>query len=241
MTWKQKFLLIGIGLLGALGLLELKARADYNVTQGSGTVIFAFTCFTSKVCPAHVNINSAGTEIFDATTPGYIRAASGAIADGADVVAGAVADAAASAGGTGTISAKLRRVTSQLDTISTNTAGAIPAGTNAIGTVRPTFGAAQLSVPSGGVSIASSGDNTAITRSVGTIKVYGLLLSCASTLTTVTIKNGAGTTLAPLSNVTNIFLPIQAEPYFTTTSTNNFVINLSSAVQCGGTVWYLDN
>jgi hypothetical protein len=41
------------------------------------------------------------------------------IADGADVAEGAVADAAATQGGTGTVSAKLRLMTSQLNTIAT--------------------------------------------------------------------------------------------------------------------------
>ncbi len=60
------------------------------------------------------------------------------IADGADVAEGAVADAAATAGSTGTISAKLRTVTAQLNTISSAVQGAIPAGTAAIGTVGQT-------------------------------------------------------------------------------------------------------
>lgn len=44
------------------------------------------------------------------------------IADGSDAVQGAVADAAATAGSTGTLSAKLRLITTQLNTISNNTA-----------------------------------------------------------------------------------------------------------------------
>lgn len=94
---------------------------------------------------------------------------------------------------------------------------------------------------SASISFNSSGDNTVITRSVGTIKVYGLVMSCASALTTLTMKNGAGTTLGPLSNVTSVFLPLITTPYYSTTSTNNFVINLSSGVQCGGTVYYIDS
>ncbi len=45
------------------------AVADVAVTAGSGTTIFAFTCFTTKVCPAAVTINSAGTEIGTAGAP----------------------------------------------------------------------------------------------------------------------------------------------------------------------------
>jgi hypothetical protein len=41
----------------------LLSRADYNFTQGAGSVMFAFTCFTTKTCPAHTNVTSAGVEI----------------------------------------------------------------------------------------------------------------------------------------------------------------------------------
>lgn len=57
------------------------------------------------------------------------------VADGADVTQGAIADAAASAGGTGTVSAKLREATALLNSIVTNTGAAIPAA------VAPTVGA----------------------------------------------------------------------------------------------------
>jgi hypothetical protein len=56
---------------GVVGL----ANADYNVTQGAGTVMFAFTCFTTKVCPAHVVTNNAGTEIFTAAAPAQVSLA----------------------------------------------------------------------------------------------------------------------------------------------------------------------
>jgi hypothetical protein len=41
----------------------LLSRADYNFTQGTGSVMFAFTCFTTKICPVHTNVTSAGVEI----------------------------------------------------------------------------------------------------------------------------------------------------------------------------------
>jgi hypothetical protein len=113
----------------------------------------------------------------------------------------------------------------------------IPAGTNLIGKMQPGFGAAQLT--SAPLTFASSGDNTAVTRATGTIKVYGIFLTLA-TPTTLTIKNGAGSSLTGAMTLSSLFLPIQSEPYFTTTSTNNLVINLGSAVQCSGTVYYLD-
>lgn len=69
-------------------------------------------------------------------------AAAVTIADGADVTLGAIADAAATAGGTGTISAKLREVTALLGgaartfTSSAPTSGAtIAAGAKSVGVV----------------------------------------------------------------------------------------------------------
>lgn len=61
--------------------------------------------------------------------------ASGSGADGWDVSTGATSAAAATAGSTGSVNAKLRLMTSQLDTIATNVASAVPAGTNIIGKV----------------------------------------------------------------------------------------------------------
>lgn len=57
------------------------------------------------------------------------------IADGADVTEGAIADAAVAAGAAGTISAKLRRLTTDTDAIKTSVAAATPAGENHIGSV----------------------------------------------------------------------------------------------------------
>lgn len=100
------------------------------------------------------------------------------------------------------------------------------------------YGAGQLTHAA--VSFASSGDNTVITRVTGTIKVYQLVLSCASQLTTIAVKDGASNALGANSATQYISLGIQSEPLYTTTSTNNFVINLSSAVTCTGFVKYKD-
>lgn len=101
------------------------------------------------------------------------------------------------------------------------------------------FGAAQLSHTFQNVS--SSGNNTIVTRSVGTIKVYALTVSCASGVD-FTWQNGTSTAVsATQKGLQTYFMPISAEPYFTTTGTNNFVLNLGGAVACGVDVWYLDN
>lgn len=62
-----------VALLAAFGI----AHADVNYTAGSGTVIFTFTCFSTKVCPAHTVVNSAGTEILTAAAPGQVTGANG--------------------------------------------------------------------------------------------------------------------------------------------------------------------
>jgi len=45
------------------------AWADYNFTEGSGKVAFAFTCFTTKVCGTATLVNSAGAEAGVAALP----------------------------------------------------------------------------------------------------------------------------------------------------------------------------
>jgi hypothetical protein len=92
------------------------------------------------------------------------------------------------------------------------------------------------------INISSSGDNIIVTRSVGTIKIYRMNAVCASGVT-MTMKNGAGTSLSgAMPGVTQFYLPFEnGEPHYTTTSTNNFIINLGTAVSCQGTVWYVDS
>ena len=95
------------------------------------------TCATST-STTDVNV-SVGTGLPTGTGGGGGGGSGGGgaatIADGADVTQGAIADAAATAGSTGTLSAKLRLMTTQLATINTSINGSIPAGTAVIGKV----------------------------------------------------------------------------------------------------------
>ena len=86
MKWLQR-LLVALGAVSTLAVGTV--LADYLVTQGSGTTIFAFTCFTTKVCPPHVPINSAGTEIFTSGAPGQVTGANGTFPAAGTVAAGA--------------------------------------------------------------------------------------------------------------------------------------------------------
>ena len=88
------------------------------------------------------------------------------------------------------------------------------------------------------VSCSASGDNILVTRAVGTIKVYGILLMPDSGVG-MKFRNGA-TDLTGVMQVGSLFLHTQYDPHFTTTGTNNFILNLSAAVQVSGVIYYLD-
>src|SRR4051812_4626031 len=95
------------------------------------------------VIPAYVRVDSTGAETPAGTvgSPIFVSGASGGgaatIADGADVAEGATTDAVVAAGAAGTVSAKLRRLTTDLDAFKTanhaDLIAATPAGTNIIG------------------------------------------------------------------------------------------------------------
>lgn len=85
----------------------------FAFTVGAGTQL---TCITST---STTTINMVGGSGIPTGTGGGGGGSGGAatIADGADVTQGAIADAAATAGSTGTLSAKMRLMTTQLDAI----------------------------------------------------------------------------------------------------------------------------
>lgn len=110
------------------------------------------------------------------------------IADGADVTQGSIADAASSAGGTGTVSAKLREATGLLNSIVTNTAlapasqypnGAVPITASATGTTLATTAtlAASASIKTYicGFSIRANATGAATANSTVTGTVTGTL------------------------------------------------------------------
>lgn len=59
---KIAFALLALGISGA-------ALADYAITPGAGSTVLAFVCQTTKICPAHVLIDSTGTEKGTTTNP----------------------------------------------------------------------------------------------------------------------------------------------------------------------------
>lgn len=244
---------IGGNLAGLTGLATgatVKA-ATVAIVDASGNQITAFGGSGGTASNFGSAFPSSGTAVgfTDGTNmqPGRLKAASTAPAatDPSIVVTtspnspdatflGAQADSVC---GTATGTCTLAALVKFLNSAATSPT---PAGTNAIGDTGTSYRSAKLS--SAVINFASSGDNIVVTRAVGTIKVYMMSYVCASAVTQ-TIKNGTGTALSgAMPNVTTSFLPYNGgEPYYTTTSTNNFVINLGSAVSCQGTVWYIDS
>lgn len=100
------------------------------------------------------------------------------------------------------------------------------------------------------IAISTLGDNTVITGVAGDqIRVYRLiLLNGVATAQTVTVKDGASTTLATLTLPSSVGGgPILADagdtgaPWFVCSQGNNFVLNLSAATAVNGYVEYLVN
>ncbi len=132
---------------------------------------------------AHETLPNAALEFYKEALAGTLPGESGAstVADGANVVEGAVADAAATAGGTGTISAKLRRISTQL-----------PAA------VGPTAKAAALSVTTATddpiVALTGAVNETAPATDTASSGANGRLQRIAQRLTS---SIGAETTVTP--------------------------------------------
>jgi hypothetical protein len=134
----------GTGTLSAKLRLMTTQLGSLTLAQGSTTSGQTGNLAMGAVTTASPSYTTAQSSPLSLDTTGALRvnvtaggAGGGAVtvADGADVTQGANADAAATAGSTGTVSAKLRLVTSQLGTIATNTGSAIPAGSAIIGKV----------------------------------------------------------------------------------------------------------
>lgn len=92
------------------------------------------------------------------------------------------------------------------------------------------------------IDCAGSGDNTVISGTSGqTIKIWSLLLWWNGSVS-VTLKDGASTrgltgAIAGVAQ-TRFILDETDHPWFTLTTGNAFIVNLSGAVQVSGTVRY---
>lgn len=213
---------------------------------GSGGGGGAVTIASGAVASGAYSSGSIASGAFASGSIGSGAVASGAIASGAlavgagadgwNVTQGAKADSVC-ATDTGTCSEiALLKKSNQNTSAPLTDCGANPC-TNNLGNTALSFRTPQLTRTV--ISAASSGDNTIITRSTGTIKVYGIFVACASPVV-VTFKNGA-TGVSGAMTLSTFFLPRDGEAWFVTTSTNNFIMNLGSAVQCSGTAYSLEN
>lgn len=61
----------GLGAAAGLGFVVVAAVADYDIPLPNGPTktIFTFACFTTKLCPAHALIDSAGNELATPSRP----------------------------------------------------------------------------------------------------------------------------------------------------------------------------
>lgn len=120
------------------------------------------------------------------------------IADGADATQGAIADAAATAGGTGTLSAKTRLITTQLGTLTTNLGSPFQAGGSigntsfGISGTLPAFGATptfNLGTLNGA---ATAANQTNASQKSQIVDGSGNVIGATANALDVNIKSGGG-------------------------------------------------
>ena len=226
---------------GRYGFVQCDNRGYLKVTPtGSGGGGGAVTIASGGVASGAYSAGSFASSSIGAGAFSPNSIASGSAVDGWDLTQGNRADSvcATDTSTTCSVISMLKRIAQTLTTIATNVATSIPAGNAGIGKVAVSPTSAQFtSTP---VSFSSAGNNIIILRTAGTIKLYQLVLACASS-SNITVMNGTSVSASGIMPSTSMFLPLNGEPYYTTTSTNNLVLNQPSAVQCGGTAYYLEN
>lgn len=89
------------------------------------------------------------------------------------------------------------------------------------------------------VDIADSGNNTVIAAVAGqTIRVYRGFFIAASSVAII-VRDGASTNLTGAMTLGAHTLPYDGLPWFTCARGNAFVLNLGSAVQVSGRLYYI--
>lgn len=143
------------------------ADGIWQTVGGATAVQFIANSYSNG---ATVVLNANATKVANAPDGTAGSGTAVTIADGASVTLGTIADGAATQGSTGTISAKLRTVTAQLNTIAAGTAAGLGQTTMA------------ASVP---VAIASN-------QSTLNVQQVGYSFQNITTSTTTVVKSGAG-------------------------------------------------
>lgn len=190
---------LGVGSATAVvNQLQVQPTGTIFVTVGSNTF---GACIDQTGSASNLVVLAGGAGIGTGFGGGGSSGGGGGavtIADGADVTQGAIADAAATAGSTGTQAAKLRLMTTQLSTLNTS-----------LGTINTTLGSPfQAGASIGNTSFAATQSGAwNITNITGTIT----LPSLASTSTKQSdgsqktqIVDGSGNVVAATSNNLNV-------------------------------------
>ncbi len=239
-----------VGAATQLTCITATSTTTVNMVGGSGLPTGAngslsSVAVTQGTSPWIVGQSSAGN--LNATVVGtgtFAVQAAATEADGANVTIGAIADAAATQGSTGTVSAKLRTITAQLNTIATNQA-TLPAGTNTIGTV------GQLPYPVGATPITASATGTtaataATLAKASSVTTYICGFSIRANATAAATGNSTvvGTITATL-NFTQWTAPLASgigitemvfSPCVPSSTTNTDIVVTSAAPGSGGVV-----
>lgn len=88
------------------------------------------------------------------------------------------------------------------------------------------------------ISISTSGDHTIIAGVGGqVIRVFKIFTVAASSVL-VTPKDGTGSAFTGPLTLGSFALDFDSQPWFTTSTGNDFVLNLSTGVQVSGSVYY---
>lgn len=180
---------------------------------------------------------------------------------------GGTSDAAATAGSTGSLSAKLRLATSQLDAIKTaaeildnaisgnemqvDVVAALPAGTSLLGSISAKHatdaimdGVTALTPKFASIAVSSSGDNTLVAAVVGKkIRVLSYTLVAAGAVT-CRFEDGAGGTAksGQMSFAANggVSVPFSPVGHFETTANTLLNLELGGAVAVAGHLTYVE-
>lgn len=208
------------------------ANADVNYTAGSGTVIFAFTCFTTKVCPAHTPVDTAGATLVGAAgapTANSLTTQAETLGNGTSANAARVTISSDSTGQVNTLAAAGAAVTMQ---------NAATANGNGVTLAAAGFNTALVNV---NCSVACSGGTTVNfegTDSTGTyFSIAAIPVGSGGAVTSVTNLATNAQYWVPLAALTTIRARISSYSAGTITVTGTPVNGINAALAAiAGTV-----
>lgn len=232
---------------------SFQAAGTDNVLGTFGLPVSAVTVATcgaqtlTAAVPNVLTLDQTGTLCTSLGSGGITAAVT--VANGADVVEGSLADAAATAGGTGTVSAKLRLMTTQLNTIATGltvTQGTSPwvvsgsgtAGTANAGvvTVQGIASMTPILVTPAANSAVNVAQVNGVTASTGTGAVgTGTIRTAVGTDTATIAGSAPGTAGTASANVVSVQGVASMTPIATQGSANTTLTDCSGTIATGAT------